>query len=407
MNAEIDSMRRAEAPRVAVVAYTEYPWDSRVRREAEGLVADGYIVHAIVARPRSGPSATHIGDVHVHELPVSIRRGGKARYVYQYSLFFVLSTALLLWLHTRRRFDLVHVHSLPDFQVFCALPVRFLGAAILLDLHEAMPEIFAARFRVGPNSLWVDIAAVLERLSCRFANHVIVANDALRATVVRRSARADHVTTVYNSGDLASLDGGAMERVRALRLATDRLIVHAGGVNPERDLETLIRAVALLPNGADAHLVVAGEGDQAYVELLRQLARDLGIQDRIRFVGKLSREEAHALMSFSTVGVVTLEANPLTELAWPTRIVEFARLRKPLVVPRLHFLQATLEDGALYYSPGDPASLAEELQRAFLAPERREVAIAKAEAICRRFEWTRMRAVLLEICRSIGGTHVA
>ena len=62
MNAQIDSMRRAEAPRVAVVAYTEYPWDSRVRREAEGLVEDGYIVHAIVARPRSGPSATHIGD---------------------------------------------------------------------------------------------------------------------------------------------------------------------------------------------------------------------------------------------------------------------------------------------------------------------------------------------------------
>ncbi|MGQ0796763.1 MAG: glycosyltransferase [Methanobacteriota archaeon] len=388
-------------PRVAVVAYTEYAWDPRVRREAEGLVEDGYVVHAIVVRPLSAPSASHLGGVHVHELPLAIRRGGKIRYAYQYAMFLLLSTVLLVRLHATRPFRLVHVHSLPDFQVLCALPLRLLGVAVLLDLHEAMPEILAARFRLPPRSAWVRAAAALERLSALVADHVIVANDAIRAAVVARGLRPERVTAVYNPGDTLVTSADAPDLLRGLALPSGRLIVHAGGVNRERDLETLLRAVARLPPEAEGRLVIAGDGDPSYADGLRRLASDLGLSERVRFVGRLSPEQAHALMARSAVGVVSLEANPLTELAFPTRIAEFARLRKPLIVPRLAFLHETLEDAAQYYDPGDAAGLARELELALVTPGVRAAAVVKAATICGRFEWSRMRSVLRDVYRSV------
>lgn len=396
---------RAGGPRVAVVAYTEYPWDARVRREAEALVEDGYTVHAIALRPSSGPSGTHLNGVHLHELPLLAKRGGKLRYAYQYAMFFLLSTAILVRLHGRRRFEVVHVHSLPDFQVLCALPLRVLGAAVLLDLHEAMPEIVAARFRLPRNSPWVRVAGFLEQLSCRFADHVIAANEGIRSAVISRGVPATRITAVYNAGD----PPGTLPSIEALRRSLDlpsgRLIVHAGGINPERDLETLVRAMARLPAEADAHLLIAGDGEPAYLGALRVLAEKIGVADRVRFVGRLTWDQAVALMSLSSVGLVTLEASPLTEIAWPTRILEFASLGKPLVVPRLRFLQDVLGDGAQYYAPGDPESLAAELRSTLLLPEARRPAIAKAAQVCRRFEWSRMRTVLLTIVRNVEGSH--
>src|SRR5437879_13505281 len=89
------------ARRIAMVAYTEYASDPRVRREAATLVAEGHRVEAIVLRPRSGPSAAELDGVHLHEVAWSARRGGAMRYLYPYSVFFLLSAVLLLRLYPR------------------------------------------------------------------------------------------------------------------------------------------------------------------------------------------------------------------------------------------------------------------------------------------------------------------
>lgn len=327
-------------------------------------------------------------------------------YLYQYATFFLLTFVLLLHLHLRHRFSLVHVHSLPDFQVFAALPLRLSHAAILLDLHEAMPEILAARFALPPRNLWVLLATLSEAVSWRFADHVIAANEGIRSALIRRGVPQSRITAVYNPGD-ASISADPQTVRAELDLPPGRLIVHAGGINSERDIETLIRAFASLPDSVDAHLVLAGDGESAYISELTELAQRLGVAKRVRFTGKLSRERALALMSLSSVGVVTLEANPLTELAWPTRIAEFAHMRKPLIVPKLRFVWETLRDGAQFYHPGDPDGLAAELLSAIEAPARFEAAIDRAETICNRFESSRMRALLRAVYNGLEGSIVA
>ena len=388
---------RSARHRVAVIAYTEYQYDMRIRREAETLARDGYDVSVIATGSGSGLSAARLGGVQIYELPLTIRRGGKIRYLYQYLAFFLMSTALLLTLEARKRFDLVHVHSLPDFQVFCAALLRIVGIPVILDLHEAMPEIFAARFRLNTNSLWFRAAVVLESISGRFATHVIVANDGIRNALVSRGMPDNRITPVYNVGDDSTEPVSPDELRHELGLPAGQIVVHAGGINPERDLETVIHAVSVLPPELDAHLVIAGDGDKGYIDSLRDLSRRSGISERVLFVGRLTLAQAKCLMSMSSVGLVSLTQNPLTELAWPTRIVEFAHLRKPLLVADLLFIRSVLGGAARYYRPGDPRSLASELRDLMQTPLEADRIVQQAERICRKFGLQEMRRNLLEV----------
>ena len=387
--------------RALVVAYTEYPWDSRVRREAETLARDGYKVHMVSLKPRVGGSPSRIRGVDLSELPLTIRRGGRLSYVYQYTAFFLMSLTTLVRLQLRHRFDLVHIHSLPDFQVFCALPLKLRGIPILLDLHESMPELLRARFHLSETATVVRLSAWLQVFSCRFADHVIVACDGIRDVLIQRGVPATRVTSVYNAVEEPAIHPNAIEVRHRFRLPDARFIVHAGGINPERDLETLLKAVAILPSNERMHLLIAGEGVQPYVQSLQTLSARLGIAERVHFVGRLPVEDARALMAISDVGVVTLESNPHTELSWPIRVAEFVHLMKPLVVPRLRFMVETLQDSAHFYEPGNASSLAQQIEKVLSDSAGSASKVVQAETVCRPYEWPHMRKAMLGICQTM------
>ncbi len=386
---------------VAVVAYTEYPTDGRVRAECETLAGLGYRVIVVSAALDETVNAPHTKGIDVSTVPITIQRGGPLRYCYQYAMFLLLSTVALARISRQTRVSVVHVHSLPDFQVFSAALHRLIGVPVLLDLHEALPEIVAARFRLESGSVLVKLASAAEQISCQFASHVIVANDGIRDALTRRGMPRNRVTAVYNTATgPATIESRDVASMQAL-LPQGRLIVHAGGINPERDLETVLRAMALIPGDFEVALGIAGVGNRDYIASLLALSRSLGLGDRVRYIGKRTPSEARAAMSLAYVGLVALENNPLTRLAWPTRIVEMARLGKPLLVPNLPFIRRTLADAAVYYEPGDPKSLATSLQAIANDTIGNEQRIARANRVCDKLEQFGPRFRLPDLYRAL------
>ncbi len=384
--------------RVAVVAYSEYEYDIRIRNEAEALAEAGHRVHVVSVMPKTGAADYQFDGITLHRVPLHIRRGGRLRYVYQYTLFFLMSTVVLVRLHRKSPFGFVHVHTLPDFQVFCAVPLKITGTKVILDMHEPMPEILAARFGLGEQSALFRITRFLELLSCRFADQLIAASEGIRDAVVSKGVPLERFLVVYNSGDRAAAGMPPEPLRQRLRIPQQRLLVHAGSVNPERDLETLLRALSA-PQLSDFHLVVAGEGEPAYIQSLSKLAAQLGISNRVHFTGNLSVGDARSLMSMSEVGIVTLQRNALTDLAWPMRIVEYANMEKQLVVPELRFIREVLGPHAYYYRPQNPASLAATISDA-LADSRSGILNPRAPwTVCSRFRWELMRPILLSAFR--------
>jgi len=67
---------------------------------------------------------------------------------------------------------------------------------------------------------------------------------------------------------------------------TRNTILFVGRITTEKQIDILLRALTKLPAELDAHVDIVGGGDQA--KNLEQLTEQLGLQNRVRFLGKVS-----------------------------------------------------------------------------------------------------------------------
>ena len=390
--------------RICHVVYAHYPADPRVRREVDALRDAGHQVDVIALRDGAEAASEDLHGVRVHRLPWDARRGGRGRYLFQYAVFFLISSVTLLRLHLERRFQVVHVHSLPDFQVFCALPLRLLGVAVILDLHEGLPEIVAARFALGRDSPLVRIARLAERLSARSASRVVTVNDTLRDIFLARVRPRTSITVIMNSSDHSSF-GGADAQALRIRLGLDArpTVVYVGGINRERDLATLLRAVKLLRDRFPFRVVIAGPPEPAYLAALRSLADTLGLTDSVMFLPPIPHDQVLAHLALSDLGVLSYENNPLTQVAIPTKAFEYAAVGKPMAIADLRALRDLFRGAAEFFRPGESADLAAAMERILLDPGRASEFVSRAKDVLANCSWDTMRGRLLGLYDELGG----
>jgi len=319
-------------------------------------------------------------------------------------VFFALSSLELFRLHRRNPVQIVHVHSLPDFQVFCATPLKFRGVRVILDLHEALPEIVAARFRPGIGRLLVRLAQIAERFSVLFADQVITVNDTIGQLVVQRARPRHDAVVVMNSPDLGVLRIGEVGALkRQLGLDSDPAIVYVGGINPERDLTTLLRAVSSLRDRRPIQVVIAGYGDPEYVRSLRETADKLPSAHPVLFLPRIPQEQVLTYVALSSLGVISYAESPLTEVAIPTKVFEYAATKKPMAIVRLRALVDLFGHAAEFFRPGDERDLASAIERILADPTRAEQLVDNALDILRKCSWEIMRRRLLSTYERLGG----
>jgi len=385
------------------LVYSYFPFDPRVRKEVDTLRKLGHSIDVIATRDAREPREETIRGVPVRRVPVPVVRGGKARYGFQYALFFLLASALLLSLHLRRRYEIVHVHSLPDFQVFGALPAKLLGARVVLDLHEALPEIVAARFRLSMSSPLVRIAQALEWMSCAVADTVLVVNDVIRDRIIGRGVDPAKVTVVMNTPDPDLFVLRDTDRRRSeLGLANQKAIVYVGGINQERDLALLVRAAARVRKSCDLKLFIFGYGSSVYRNQLTEIAKQEGFDGHFLLGPQIPAEDVFSYISLSEVGPVTYERNPLTEVAVPNKVFEYAAAHKPLVIADLPALRSVFGDTALYYVPGDVDDLARKIESLFADPALGARLAKQADGVLNGCSWTVMSDRLQRIYANSG-----
>jgi hypothetical protein len=90
--------------------------------------------------------------------------------------FFFISSFLLTIKHIKNSYHLIHIHSVPDFEVFAALVLKLTGAKVILDIHDIIPELYISKFEMDENSFQFKLLSLIERLSVAFSDHVIIAN---------------------------------------------------------------------------------------------------------------------------------------------------------------------------------------------------------------------------------------
>ena len=341
-----DFVRHGGALRIAVcaVAYTDYASDPRVRREAEALARAGADVTVLALRQAQDPPEETIKGVRVTRLPVSRHRGGTVdQYLRSYMQFF-LRAACYLSIRPRR-FDLVHVHSVPEAMVFAAVVPRALRRPVLLDVHDLTTDLYSNRLGEVPK-----VVRWSERLSLRFADRIVTVHDPYRDMIVDRGAPPSKVAVVLNSPD-EEVFGPPCEP--AWSRGNLRLVYH--GTFLERyGLGTLLDAFAGIKQRIPtSSLELYGDGDFRG-EIQRRISLH-GLGQAVSLsLGAVPVEDIPASIAGAHIGIVPFLEGSFTANILPTKLLEYILLGIPAVVARNRVVESYFgPDMVTFVRPGN------------------------------------------------------
>ena len=385
---------QATGPRHCMIVHAYYPLgETRVEREARALVRGGYAVDVICLRAPGEQSVERDDGITIHRLPVGRHKGrGPGVQLLEYLAFFILAMARLTRLHLRASYGVVQAHNLPDFLVFAALPARLMGARVILDIHDLMPEFYAARFGTSLDAWPVRLVRLQERLSCRFANHVITVSEHWRQTLIRRGVSPDGCSVVMNVADDAIFFPPAEPRPLLHNPDGLRLIYH-GSLARHYGLDLAIQAVGRVrPDIPGIHLTLLGDGD--YVPELRQLIDELGLAAHVELINELRPAgELPAIIGAADLGIAPYRNDTFTDGLLPTKLMEYAALGMAAVAARTTAIENTFGGTmAAFFEPGDVDDLARCLRSLHSHPERLAELRAGSALFNERYNWPRIAA---------------
>jgi glycosyltransferase involved in cell wall biosynthesis len=381
--------------RAAVVLYSYYPSDPRPRRAAESMIQAGMSVDLFCLREtESEPQRETVNGVKVRRLPLERKRGSKSGYVLQYSRFLIACSLILGHQTLSSRYDVVHVHNMPDVLAFSALVPKLFGARVILDLHDPMPELMRSIYQLLPNHWLVRVLVWLERWSIAFADLVLTPNTAFRDLFVSRGHRPDKIKIVMNSPEADLFDPARFPSdaaTRSERNGSFKLMFH-GLIAERHGLDTAIHAVARLQKeirGLEFHIY----GDRTpYMDQISELIKTLGLEGTVLYHGRKSHHEIAKALASINLGIIPNRRNPFTDLNMPTRIFENLAMGSPVVVPNTKGIRDYFKDNQIiFFEPDNAESLAQAINWAYLHPHEVQQMVLRAQEVLSAHTWTNER----------------
>lgn len=350
--------QRGATLKVCVLAYTFYESDMRVIRYAEALAQRGDLVEVIALRREGRPFYEKLNGVRLYRIQKRIlNEHNKLDYLKRLSKFFVRSMAFLIKRHIHNRgFDLIHVHSVPDFEVFAAWVPKLTGAKIILDIHDIVPEFYASKFNTDKGLLYKLLIKV-ERLSCSFADHVISSNHIWEKTLTSRSLRPEKCTTILNYPDPTIF----YRRPRALKNGKF-IILYPGTLNWHQGIDIAIRGLHKIKDQfPHVEFHIYGEGDTK--EALSELITDLNLEGRVFLKDPVPVREIANLMAMADLGLVPKRKNSFGNEAFSTKTLEFMSLGVPMLISDTRIDRYYFDDSLVtFFRSEDVDDLAEKMR---------------------------------------------
>lgn len=389
--------------RHCMVVYAAYPrFETRVQREAEALVARGIQVDVIC--PRFGDEKRvdeHCGVRIFRVRQEWARRKSVSGQFGQYITFFIQASLKLASLSLRHRYDVIQVHNLPDFLVFCTLFPKLLGSRVILDLHDLMPEFYQGRFGQDGKGLLQRLVYLQERLSCRFADHVITVTEHWRQVLIRRGVRPEKCSVLMNLADPRVFHQLTPEERQAAHKPGFCLIYH--GDMPDRyGLDLLLIAVNKLRDqipGLQCRLIGGGR----FLPTLLRMQEELNLnQGLVEFVDGVPVEQLPPLLAAADVAVVPYRNDVFTDSLLPTKLMEYAAMGLPCIVGRTTVIASYFDDSMVqFFKPGDVDDLVRSIWLLYEDQARRAQFAAGILKFHERHNWAQLGAQYEALVRGL------
>jgi len=376
--------------RICMVAFTHYSTDTRVRREAEALVDRGDEVDALCLGEEGREDIWMLNGVRLHQLPIGRYRGSSVvMYLLTYALFFLAASFRLSYLHLKKHYQIIQVHTMPDFMVFVAFLPKLLGAKVILDVHDLMPELYQSKFGLESSHWLIRFITWMERGSVGFAHGAIAVHGPHLDTLVKHGNPAEKFIILLNLPDPKVFS--SRFRANLSRDGRFRLVYH-GTVARRNGLRVALRALPKIKKEIeDVELQIFGDGDD--IPCLIDLAKELGLADCVSISrGMIPMDELVPIILNADVGIVPILYDDFTKYMLPVKLLEYVALRIPVVSSRTETIEAYFDDSMVQYcKPGDADDLAEKILDLHRNPDMREWLRTNADRFNRGYSWEQQK----------------
>lgn len=394
--------RREEAPgmnhrnhrglRVLIIVQNlPVPLDRRVWLECQALTAQGYAVSVICPKGPGDPPFEELDGVAIHKYAPAPEAKGLMGFVVEFVYSWVRTALLSLRVRRERGFDVIQACNPPDTYWLLALLWRPFGVRFVFDHHDLNPELFISRFG-APSTLGARVQfrtlLWLERRTYRAADRSISTNGSYKHVAVTRGGLAPESVTIVRSGP----DTRAMRPIYpadAARAGADHLLVYLGIMGPQDGVDQALLVIDELVHrrGREGvHAVLMGFGD--CLEDLRALCTRLGLDEHVRFPGRVGPDTIAEYLSAADVGLCPDLKTPLNDLSTMNKTMEYMAYALPSVSFDLKETRVSGGDSALYVSSGDIVAFADAVEALLDDPQRRAVlGRAARERVSTELDW--------------------
>lgn len=253
---------------------------------------------------------------------------------------------LRLW-QVMKRYDIVHTHNTAP-QFFAAIASKMTRSASLVTTEHNTSN----RRRV-----WKWYPLWLDKWMYRQYKRVVCISDQAEANLrefinVAPYSKQDNICTIYNGVDVEVFSKASINK--ELRNSTNRFVsVMVAGFREQKDQDTLIRAISLLPK--DKYEVwLVGDGERR--KSLEAIVQQMGMNDNVRFFG--IRTDVSEILKAADVVVMSSHYEGLS-----LSNVEGMSAGKPFLASDVDGLREVTRNYGLLFPHGDEKQLADIIGR--------------------------------------------
>ncbi|HJF15594.1 MAG TPA: glycosyltransferase [Enteractinococcus helveticum] len=336
-------------------------------RLATELTHKGYDVHIVAPQHTNGPDAVEVQpEATIHRIK-SLQAPTHEYY------------RLVMPWHARRAIDRLIAQLEPD--VIHAQCHYMIGEAAinsaearrirLICTNHFMPENLDP-FIPGPQFFknfvssrsWYDMGRLMSKAN------IVTTPTPLSAENMSRKAQLDYVVPVSNGIDVAKYERQDNEHVEPHAYPTALFV---GRLAVEKNVDVLLKALTFTDPELNVHAEIIGDGEQR--DYLRNLAADLGVDDRVIFRGLVSDEQLRE--AYLRADVFT---QPCTAELQSLASLEAMSASTPVVLADALALPHLVAEGVNGYlfEPYNPQDMAEKMNRVLGASNEEQLAMGHA-----------------------------
>jgi glycosyltransferase involved in cell wall biosynthesis len=379
--------------KILMVLEAEFPPDERVEKEIKSLLDAGFHV-TIAAYTRKGlPEKQAVRGYVICRRPISEILYKSSAAILLHPFYFRFWYRFLDSILASEKFDVIHIHDLPQAKTGYQLAVRY-GLKLVCDQHEYYSN-WIVRTRhyntfTGRIIRFFSNWKKYEKKYLRRADMVITVDESLRNLYIEKvRISSSKILSLPNTPSAGNFDMRQVDPKVADKFAGRFILFYAGGLDHLRGIDFIVESVARLKNEIENILfLIAGKENNAFK--LDPLIRKFHAEECTRYIGWVPLDQLPSYVAASHICLFVPRADNLEiNNTIATKIFQYAAMGKPVIVSEARKMKEFVENNNLGFSVkfGDISGFGEVVLKIYRDPAIADSIKLRAVEIARKYTW--------------------